>query len=235
MEHVIHLGAAHPLCLLILLWHTEASLDHRLQVICLEEGQIALLQASHLVIGEPIRYLLIPQPLPSLRIELVVIDDRGVVCITTGRDVNTDVAATSRRVAERMLVVGGCQEGGITRTISLRLAKDGTTVHLHLGEYLLELTLLGWSHVGKLIYVDIEVVGEGHLGIKLVGEVDVVEEILTQMLWQEAVGKGALAAPLLTDVHRHYLIAVQCIHLEPVGHRRAKPDSTPRQLFSGQP
>lgn len=74
MEHVIHLGAAHPLRLLILLWHTEASLDHRLQVICLEEGQIALLQASHLVIGEPIRYLLIPQLIHYLRIELVVID-----------------------------------------------------------------------------------------------------------------------------------------------------------------
>ena len=212
MEHIEDFRTAHPLRLLFFLWHSETSLEHRLQVIRLKERKIVLLQTNHIVIGEPITRLLIPQLIHNLCIELVVIDDRNVVYITTGWDVDTDVSATSRRVAERMLVVGGCQEGGITRTISLRLAEDGTAVHLHLGECLLQLSLLVRSHVGELIYVDIEVVGESHLAVKLVGEVDVVEEVLAQMLRQEAVGKSTLATPLLTDEHRHHLVAVQRVH-----------------------
>lgn len=40
--------------------------------------------------------------------------------------------------------------------------------------------MLGWAHVGKLIDVDIEIVGECHLGIKLVVEVDVDEEMFLE-------------------------------------------------------
>ena len=149
----------------------------------------------------------------NLCIELVITYDRIIVNICPRWDVKTDVAATSRRVAERMLIVGGCQERGIPWTVILALAEDRTAVHLHLGEGLLELALLGRSHVGELVDVDIEVVGESHLGIKLIAEVDVVEEVHAELLGKEPDGEGTLAASLLADEHRHRLVAVEHIHL----------------------
>ena len=109
---------------------------------------------------------------------------------------NTDESTTSRWVAERMLIIGGGQKGSIAGTICLRLAEDRTSVHLYLGEGLFQLALLVRSHVGKLVYIDIEVVSERHLCIKLIAEVDVVEEILAQVLRQETIGKGTLSATL---------------------------------------
>ena len=152
----------------------------------------------------------------NLCIELVVTYDRIVVNISPRWDVKADVAATSRRVAERMLIVGGRQERGVSRTVILALAEDRAAVHLHLGESLFEFALLGGSHVGELVDVDVEVVGECHLCVKLVAEVDVVEEVHTEWLGKEPDGEGTLAASLMTDEYWHRLIAVEHIHLEPV-------------------
>ena len=47
-------------------------------------------------------------------IELVIIDDRTVVYKFPIGNSKTEVTATSRRVAERMLIVGGCQKRAAT-------------------------------------------------------------------------------------------------------------------------
>ena len=80
--------------------------------------------------------------------------------------------------------------------------QDRAPVHLHLRKHLLQLALLRWSHIRKLIYVDKAIMSERHLRVKLIGKVDVVEEILSQMIRQQAIGKGTLAATLLADKHR---------------------------------
>lgn len=129
----------------------------------------------------------------------------------------TDEAAATRRVAERMLIIGSCQEGSVTRTVILTLTEDRAPIHLHLRKHLLQLALLRWSHIRKLIYVDKEIMSERHLGVKLIGKVDVVEEILAQMIRQQAIGKGTLAATLLADKHRSGFVAMKHIHLQPVG------------------
>ena len=134
-----------------------------------------------------------------------------------------------------MLIIGGCQEGSITRTVILTLAEDRAPVHLHLRKHLLQFALLRWSHIRKLIYVDIEIMSERHLGIKLIGKVDVVEEILSQMIRQQAIGEGTLAATLLADKHRSGFVAMKHIHLQPVGNSRTEPGGAPSQLFACQP
>ena len=98
---------------------------------------------------------------------------------------------------------------------------------------MLELALLRSSHVGELVDIDKEIVGECHLGIKLIAKVDVVEEILAKFLRQQANGKGTLSAPLLTDEDRHRLIAMQHIHLQPMSHSRTQPDGAPVKLLAG--
>ena len=64
------------------------------------------LDASHLIIGEPIRGLLITKLIHHLCIELVIIDDRTVVYKLPIGNSKTEVTATSRRVAERIPIVG---------------------------------------------------------------------------------------------------------------------------------
>ena len=59
MKHVENLGTHHPFAFLSLCRHSETVADHRLQIIHLEEGLVEFLDASHLIIGEPIRGLLI--------------------------------------------------------------------------------------------------------------------------------------------------------------------------------
>ena len=76
---------------------------------------------------------------------------------------------------------------------------------------------------------------ERHLGIKLIGKVDVVEEILAQMIRQQTIGKGTLAATLLADKHRSGFVAMKHIHLQPVSHSRTEPSGAPSQLFTCKP
>ena len=64
------------------------------------------LDARHLIIGELIRGLLITKLIHHLCIELVIIDDRTVVYKLLIGNSKTEVTATSRRVAERIPIVG---------------------------------------------------------------------------------------------------------------------------------
>ena len=83
MQHLENLRAVHPLSLIFFLpfRNPEAVAYHRFQVVRLEERQGLLLDASHLVIGEPIRGLLMAKLIHNLCIELVIIDDRTIVYI----------------------------------------------------------------------------------------------------------------------------------------------------------
>ena len=54
VEYLENRGTNHPLAFFFLRWHLEAIGEHRLQVVCLEERLVLLLDASHLVIGEPV-------------------------------------------------------------------------------------------------------------------------------------------------------------------------------------
>ena len=153
----------------------------------------------------------------NLCIELGIIYDRIIVYICPCWDVKTEVTTASRRVAKRMLIVGGCQERSIPWAVFLAFAEDRSAIDLHFGENLFELALLARSHVGELVDVDIEVVCECHFCVKLVAEVDVVEEVHAESFGQESYGEGTLAATLLSDEYRHRLVAMEHVHLEPVG------------------
>ena len=72
MKLIENLEAYHPFALLFR--HSETVVDHGLQIIYLEERQVALLNACHLIIGESIRGLLITKLIHHLCIELVIID-----------------------------------------------------------------------------------------------------------------------------------------------------------------
>ena len=76
---------------------------------------------------------------------------------------------------------------------------------------------------------------ERHLGVKLIGKVDVVEEILSQIVRKQAISKGTLAATLFADKHRSGFVAMKHIHLQPVGDSRTEPGGAPSQLFACQP
>ena len=168
-------------------------------------------------------------------IELVIIDDRTVVYKLPVGNSKTEVAATSRRVAEWMLIVGGCQKRGVSSAVCLTLSEDRATIHLYLRKRLLQLALLGNGNVGKLINVHQKIMGERHFRIKLVAEVDVVEEILAKFLGQQSDGEGTFSATLLSDKHRYGFISVQHVHLQPMGYCRTEPGGAPAKLFAGQP
>ena len=61
------------------------------------------------------------------------------------------VAAQLRELALHTIehLVGGSQERGKAPTVLLRFTEDGATIHLHLGEHLLQPPLLRGTHVGK--------------------------------------------------------------------------------------
>ena len=69
-------------------------------------GSKRFLDARHLIICEPIRGLLITKLIHHLCIELVIIDDRTIVYKLPIGNSKTEVTATSRRVAERIPIVG---------------------------------------------------------------------------------------------------------------------------------
>ena len=73
---------------------------------------------------------------------------------------------------------------------------------------------------------------ERHLGVKLIGKVDVVEEILSQIVRKQTIGKGTLATTLFADKHRSGFVAMKHIHLQPVGDSRTEPGGAPSQLFT---
>ena len=114
MKHVENLRTHHPFAFLFLCRHSETEADHRLQIIHLEEGLVEFLDACHLIIGEPIRGLLIPKLIHHLCIELVIIDDRTVVYKFPIGNSKTEVTATSRRVAEWMLIITSVRDNNLS-------------------------------------------------------------------------------------------------------------------------
>lgn len=125
-----------------------------LHIIGLEVRKIGLLDAGDLIVGEPIRGLLLAEFVQDLGVELRVVDGGLIVDEDSLHDAQAQVATTAGGVAERMRIVGGGQERGIAGTVLLAAAEDGTSVDLDLREGLLELGLLRGTHVGKLIDVD---------------------------------------------------------------------------------
>ena len=130
-----------------------------------------------------------------------------------------------------MGIVRGCHEGGEARAVFLRTAIDGTAVDLTLRESLLQRRMLTGTDSLQFIEVDQEVVCQRHLLVKLVGEVHVVKEVLTQMRREQAHDKGGLATPLRTNQRGNALVAMQGVHLEPVGYHRAQPDNEETMLL----
>ena len=58
-----------------------------------------------------------------------------------------------------------------------------------------------------------------------------IQVVLAQVLGQQSSQKGRLATTLGTNQRGHALVAVVCVQLQPVGHRRAHPDSQEVQLL----
>ena len=109
----------------------EAVANHVLQVLLLEERQVGFLDSSHLVVGEPIGRLHLLYLKEHLGKQLRIVYRSLIIDELSLGNLKAEVSSTSRRVAKRMLVVGGCQEGSVSAAVILTLAKDGATVHLH--------------------------------------------------------------------------------------------------------
>ena len=60
-----------------------------------------------------------------------------------------------------------------------------------------------------------------------------VKEILPQMRRQQALYEGGLTTTLCSYERGHTLVAMQRVHLQPVGHCRAQPDGEEGMLFGG--
>ena len=58
-----------------------------------------------------------------------------------------------------------------------------------------------------------------------------IHVVLSQPRWQEAAQEGRLPASLRPDEHGHALVAVQGVHLQPVGNSRAQPYGEERRLL----
>ena len=85
----------------------------------------------------------------------------------------------------------------------------------------------------QLVEVHQQIVGQRHLLVELVREVQVVKIVLAQMLGQQAAQEGGLATALTAYERGHTLVAVQRVKLQPVGNGRAQPDSQIARLLGG--
>ena len=83
----------------------------------------------------------------------------------------------------------------------------------------------------QLIQVHQQIVAQRHLLVELVREVQVIQVVLAQVLRQQSTQERRLATTLGTNQRGHALVAVVCVQLQPVGHRRAHPDGQEVQLL----
>ena len=95
-----------------------------------------------------------------------------------------------------MWIVGGGDEGGKPWTVFLRAAEDRTTVDLRLRQGLFQMGVLTGTDCLQLVEVHQQVVGQCHLLVELVREVQVVEEVLSQMGWEQSGDEGCLTSSL---------------------------------------
>ena len=88
---------------------------------------------------------------------------------------------------------------------------------------MLQLALLAAFHVGKLIDVHQQVVRQCHIGIKLVGKVDVIQIIGSQLRGQQAHGESCLATTLSANQYGSHFVTMQVVEAQPMGYHRAQP------------
>ena len=115
LQNLEDFGYGHPSSFFLILGRTEAGFQHAFYVIWFKEGIVALLDAGHLFVAEPVGHLLLGQFIDNLGVQLLIIDRRTVIDVFACRNSDADEAAASRRVAERMLIVGGSQERSIAQ------------------------------------------------------------------------------------------------------------------------
>ena len=104
-------------------------------------------------------------------------------------------------------------EGSKAEAVLLCLAVDDTSVDLTLRQCLLQRCMLRGTYGIELVEVDEEVVGECHLLVELVREVDVIKVIHPQMFWQQTCHEGRFTTALCADECRHRLVGMKHVHL----------------------
>ena len=149
------------------------------------------------------------------------------------RDTYADVSTATRRVSQRMRIVGGCHKRCKSRTILLGATKDRATVHLAYRQRLLQLGVLLNTDGLELIQIHEEIIRQSHLLVELVAQVQMVHIKLSQLQGQQSTHKGGLTTTLITNKRRHTFIAMKHIHQLPMSHSRTKPDGEIVQLFRG--
>ena len=132
-----------------------------------------------------------------------------------------------------MRIVGRGHKRGIAGTVFLSGAIDGTTIHLADRQRLLQRRLLAGTDGFELIEVHQQIVSQCHFFVKLVREIQMIHVVLSQVMRQQATQKSGLATTLTANQRGHTLVAVQGVHLSPVSHSRAEPDTQEIQLFTG--
>ena len=86
----------------------------------------------------------------------------------------------------------------------------------------------------QFVEVHQKIVRQGHLLIELIRQVQVVEIILAQLRWQQAMKEGSFATTLSTNQCWYAFITMKGVHLEPVGHSRQQPRSQISLLLGGE-
>ena len=209
----------------------ETNLYYFHDVLLFHKTLVHLLQAGHLVVVEPIGCLLLTQLIEHLGIELLVVNLACVVDELPLRNLQTDIATIARSICQGMRIVGGSHKRGIARSVFLRGTIDGSSIYLAFRKRLLQRGMLTGADSLQLIQTYQQIVGQRHLLVKLVRQVQVVQEILAQMLGQQSFKEGGLAAALISNERRHYFVAVKSVHLKPMGHSRTEPDAKISQLL----
>lgn len=96
LQNLEDFGYGHPSSFFLILGRTEAGFQHAFYVIWFKEGIVALLDACHLFVAEPVGHLLLGQFIDNLGVQLLIIDRRTVVDVFACRNSDADEAAASR-------------------------------------------------------------------------------------------------------------------------------------------
>ena len=127
-----HLSAVHRLHLFTFHGLAETGRDDIRHILLLHKLQVQLLNTGHLIVVEPIRGILLTQLIKHLSIQLIVIDVIRVVDLLSIWNRQTDLTSTTSGIRQRMRIVGGGYERGITGPVLLRGSIDGAPIYLTL-------------------------------------------------------------------------------------------------------
>ena len=84
----------------------------------------------------------------------------------------------------------------------------------------------------KFVETHQEVVSKSHFLIELIRQVEMVQEILPQRHGQQTLEERCLTTALCANQRRHTFIAVQGVHLQPMGNGRTQPNGEKIHLLS---